>query len=848
MLALFKEVRHRLEMRPFFAVVERSDAPNGLQRWVALAVTSSALAHAVRGGEQELRGLLEASQELLHRQLPDVIQSGSALVEALDVHQKVQELSMRMDGVIKDVTESSNAWLDVKCQLVKTGKASYEENRGALYKVDGGPNLGEELVSHLTELTPRLAAFAERLQNESVDELEAAGRAIAGHLKQRPPKLAMIGSFSSGKTTLINMLLFADAEYRGLPTKNVSNTAVVHVLRSPAEGRTEQARFRFAGSVDYRFAVNQHGYLESNPRNAELLARLVRGKVLKNAKLNIIPAENKKLRRNQVRNLKHVLRELEELGRTGQAQCDEGYIEFTAKVDHARLREKPWRDKFPEILPLESEVDWRQIQGESAQAESPESVFLLKQVDVDVKSPLLEQTTIVDTPGIGSLNDRHDANTGAYLRQAEGFILMIPTLRAEHTRVEAAIKKVHREVMRRNPRDLETALSSVAFVVNCFTDKQQMAEARKKIDIIESRICKVFRFEPDEWRARVRNPNQNNFFVVQLKHLRAGQNPQQLFDYPSIIPLRHWIARMFNRGAYRHRFTAIEKALNEDWHTTRKEVERRLREHKSHRRKQKRQVANLRILLDEAIPAEMVQQRENLERLKSDVGDAYDQAMERLDILVAESDDLKAEELDGYWDSFKASVSDLEQAVEELQNADLANALMDEVRMLVAERGLTSVLPLTSLQVPSDRAMGSHGMALNVDALDDRYAEMKARWPGWWFSRSWQKSKKLFGSEDCRTVFARNLVQYVEEAFTTLWGDYIEPDIILCRQELDRFEVDVRGRVEKALNDLEGKSEEELIAETQVKVDAFSRIAPERDDVFAELTERLTEGTNGNGC
>ncbi|GKU24349.1 hypothetical protein CFOLD11_11750 [Clostridium folliculivorans] len=124
--------------------------------------------------------------------------------------------------------------------------------------------------------------------------------------------------------------------------------------------------------------------------------------------------------------------------------------------------------------PIEIKLDnngWRYFSDnveEDVYIERPECYIFAKEIDVFMKSSFLQYCTIIDTPGFGSVTEKHDAISERYLMEHNGILLIMIKISnaTEKLSMRVLLNKV--EAIYNNNSNLNK--KNVTFILNCFAN------------------------------------------------------------------------------------------------------------------------------------------------------------------------------------------------------------------------------------------------------------------------------------------------------------------------------------------------------------------------------------------
>jgi hypothetical protein len=164
-------------------------------------------------------------------------------------------------------------------------------------------------------------------------------------------------------------------------------------------------------------------------------------------------------------------------------------IDFTAEVniDHKYLvKSKSLTDMS----------GWEWFQGKEGRegfAEKLDNVLILDWTDVFLDHELLKSVWVVDTPGLGSIADRHDEITEQFLRQGDTFIIMIELRKGiEHQETYKLLNFI-RMILNEKHNIKDTEIEKrLFFFLNWFSDRSNQEEALNHANKFKKILCEEY--------------------------------------------------------------------------------------------------------------------------------------------------------------------------------------------------------------------------------------------------------------------------------------------------------------------------------------------------------------------
>ena len=699
----------------------------------------------------------------------------------------------------------------------------YEKVQKEIYNITNMHNFGDELVPvSIVKLNERLQRFAHVLQMSGIPDLVSIANSIKMMTDLQPPILALLGSYSSGKTTLLNNLLMKKGTPKAFRTSTVANTSIISEIRSAKPGDREKVQFHLRENVTLVIVDRNVGSSTFIGRNTRILLRMMDQGTLIQPTVEIqtwsrTSDENEHRIHKVVTDMGEIAALLN-LDRSARRNIEK--MIFRAKVVTQRAYEF-----IPTLIDLSAEGGWHLFQGDPIYTkapliENPDASILVKKAEVWLQHMLLNFTSIADTPGTGSMNDMHDDITGQYLGIAEGFILLLPSKNTDSQRVRDLIDRIAATLNQRFHDPKRSGLNAIAYVVNCFAD-QEKETILDSIRHFQRDIMNAMGFTDDEWKLHQSNADQQNFFVVQLKHLERGANPKSLYGYPSLIPLRKWIKRLFKSSGYLYRYNLIHEVLKVEWNEKHQILANKIiqlgREKKDRLRKateieQFRKdelpiltqmhlelIINFRILMDEG---------RNSLRLQVDkiLDEFYEHATEY-------------DDPDEIGDLLRALVREkLNKAITEFIEGDPVMAWIAHIKMKLQDLQVTAPTILPPDPGNQENPWRSD-RRFELWLWERKLIEITEKWPKNFFQKFWQDIWGLI-NQDIRSSLAQNIRDSFWPAqYKSLWTDSLGPYLKRCEISIFQGQAAVQTACivrEKELQS-ENLDEQRLILENYIK-------------------------------
>jgi hypothetical protein len=541
-----------------------------------------------------------------------------------------------------------------------------------------------------------------------------------------------------------------------------------------------------------------------------------------------------------------VLRRLEALeeGRDNPFADAEKVI-FSAKVN-SKKRAEILGLKLPDVIDLTDDEGWNKFQGDGDDrlpfVEEVAASFLIQTADIRLCKPLLKLTTIADTPGTGSFNDRHDFVTDQFIHRAEGVILLLPTTHYHALRVQRIIQKV-RGIFVSRYRSPSAALNNIAFVVNCYPGRQSEDVIRKSVADYEESVREAFELSPAEWRRRQSNPATTNFFAVKLKNVEGGENPHRVYDRPSLTSLRSWIRRLFLSGRYRKRLTEIQNVLVGEWKDRRALLDESIREFGMEARGVEKRIAAVRVFRESELVNTKRRYLEEITDFKSDfaTGDnAIRKRIERrLDGFVADPRDKTR--LGTLKEELKELYRELNERLGELEENDPAVGWAGTMKRALGAKHVDA----PSLVPPDPQKQDipwSATSRFDLQSVDQKFEEIEQKWPNWLERGVIYVKTKTVGGEDVRLTMAKELRDsFWSMHYASIWNKRLENYLRRSAEFIETKTLEARKKClerEKTLREQNETKKKEL----EKAVGIFDSFEASRKGFIKELETALDGG------
>jgi len=854
---LSAEASYLFHTTPFLGLADTSSYPL-FREWLAAMVVQVNLNIEKERLDYRLNTAQSRSFPLLALRRSS-IQRREDLVDLVRLSREGRPLLNEMKGVRARLKQISGAERSLPKTIHDLAVEGTDATSQRVYHIPFVPTFGAELLPQQHKLLKKIREFAGQLSSSQQEQLENIGRRLQ-QLLSRPRTLGLIGAYSSGKTTLLNMLLLGENSARAFHTNRAANTAIISEISHVAPGGKETATFQFRRHVDdfvLATPVRTRSDITHQENIRELLDLKARG-ILFSPQIKIyLPAQIGEREtyildhpHNIDRCLGILLDVAEDSSQDLPPELQQREITFSASVNQALLRTHLIQAVSPrlvEAIDLSTPSGWEEFQGKPEGArqktatgqkthwtEAATASILVEVARVLLQNPLLELTTIADTPGTGSGNNGHDGITAKYLDQAEGFILLLPTDGVHHKGVREIMERLHDQMKHRYPHDPASGLACVAFVVNCFPTHGEQAEIRA-IEQFKKLICDVFYYgQIDEWERLQKK--ERSFFVVRLKKAKEeGERPKKLHGYPSIVPLKEWVAALFRSRGYKERFNSFRNLLADEWEAEYNLLIKQRENLRQSERERVKRVKAIHSFLDLELTSLA---QPHLQAIRSVRSEFTNQCAEVTTVMQSYSGDpirLKPNDLEMWQRRVQAYYVAVNERLRRFGQLQTAQAWTDEIQIKLRSLDVTP----PSL-FPPDPADASD--RLNTYRMNREFEDMIRSWPRGW-ARVGQWFKRVFTSEeDTRIKLVRNMIEFWEREYEDL-NSLLETYLQRCESYITQGHAQVASRCQETIWQLQNTADlASHMQQVKTAIALFDSFKKARQDVLHDLERELKRG------
>ncbi|HEX8920779.1 MAG TPA: hypothetical protein VF766_04845, partial [Pyrinomonadaceae bacterium] len=205
---IWRSVRAEFGFSPFLGL-DDEETLRGLKEWLARIVVLSNMRLKQPLLEQHLRRVAARAQEVgeIWTDTPEELNEKSELINLLALRDYGRSLLDSIQRCENDRELVENCLSEYPYHLDSIAHEHCKASGKKVFGVEFIINLGDELLPELQRLMLALSPFADELIKSSLSFLKPLGEELKEKLKISTPILALIGPYSSGKTTLLNLLL-----------------------------------------------------------------------------------------------------------------------------------------------------------------------------------------------------------------------------------------------------------------------------------------------------------------------------------------------------------------------------------------------------------------------------------------------------------------------------------------------------------------------------------------------------------------------------------------------------------------------------------------------------------------
>lgn len=699
-------------------------------------------------------------------------------------------------------------------------------------------------------LLNRLDSLVRELLASQSSALQGLGVRLESLLDSKPPTLAVVGAFSSGKTTLLNNVLLGERPGCAFRTRHTANTAIVYEIVSCGSDEVESVEFALCEKVEHPlFDVEGDG--ETWGKYRKMLLELLDAGILQTPEICFETASDAFYYREpkartflENRDPVDARRKVEieryhrprtNISRSGSAVGEDHpernrirRIVFRASVteNDQLLARRLEQLGLSRKMSLASAEDWKRFQGvDNDASNNPAEMdlvsILVKKAVVRLNSQLLRLTAIADTPGTGSSRDRHDYISEQYIDHSEAFILLLRTGGDQYSK---RVVSILRRIARKYASDASAALPRVAFVINA--DHKTAAQLANIDDYLKLAAAE-FGLTKDDFNRRAK------VFAIDLKNTESCGCT--LLGYPSLAALSNWVSsEVFALSAYKDRLTRIREILGEQWDSTTRILEKRLHDGKMSMAEKKKQISQLNRLVHEELPSLQERFLDYIKDPREEMAEIRDRLLQIVDPYTKRAFSEK-EDVDRLREAVMASLGGFNRATSEATEVNPAEEWIAEISTHLANVSLL----LPGLRPPDKRAVHfESGLQANLERVERRFRKILKEWPNLrrWL---WDRVTSIFGGEDIRCHFARKLHETLREEMDRVL-DVFDEYHSLCSS----FFQDTSEQIETQKNErLRGLSDEvdSAIVSIKLELQTVRSFQKKRARILSEL-DKFVEG------
>lgn len=899
---LYDDAKRIFHTTPFLARNTPEDFL-ALKQWLADIVFLINVKRIKEQSSRRLETVYSYTSTLLSLQPPrsGCIEQPEQLLSLLALRQHGSEVSTYMGQVEVVKDQSYKAFEPLPPALNESALKRIEETYQYVHNEPFTATLGNEVLPGLRKTRRALRYFAETLEQSPYEALQNIGREMSAALAEQIPILALTGTFSSGKTTLLNSLLVGqdNANIRAFRTKPGANTAIVSEITHVSKDKPEQ-RVEFG----YRQKINNFSLATISPTDTniatnyitEIQALLEKG-VLTNTALRIMPINPRMDKKNAIelrtkediqKRLRYLLwlaqqnedkkdddehsKDAKRTSYTQEEHDNAGIDTFSAEIltdalareylrppDEQVNRDGIVQYRLPTEIDLTTDEGWEDFQGKPEGTATEKkgqriklksevkqhwtevniATLLIERSRVYLNHPLLELTTIADTPGTGSLNTGHDHVTKEYLQEASAYIVLLPTHIVSSGRANTGTQDNQDEanrILKQLVDVLKGDLSRVAFVVNCWANTDESSDVVGKIVKYEQILANAFHLTSAQWHT-LRQRNQN-FFVVQLKGVQGGDRPTTLYSYPSLVPLQSWIEKTFRSGKYLARYDRLKQFLGDEWQRNHGVWIQKLRSLQQEAKEREDMCNRLRQFIKD-LHALTDKHLDDVRTFRQNFTSQGSRVSRMMQHRGSEPGSIrKPEELNPWRDALKQEYTAFNELLRDFASIQTLETWIREVKSKA--RSLPIMLPALVAEDPANQSYAwSPNRSFATYQVDDTFAKVAERWPD-------NLLKNITGFfTNIRTTLVKELQEFWRDQYSEIWSSGLETYLQRCETFLEKQQQAVQAATQQEIDKLERLNDPELRKRLEQEyrevIHAFEALEQERQELQNQLVRALTE-------
>jgi len=516
--------------------------------------------HASSQASRMLR-LIERLALRMERWIPDTCDSVRVVEENLCMSASARNLLK----VLAKLEEIENEIMEVEREQDHKWRQLAENSLDACLRLERGVSVVSRKMENLFGQTSDIVGEIRKLVKEihesgtfsSSPVFQTWYSEIRLRLEQAVATVPVIGLFSSGKTTFFNHLLgplpSGDSPLRTAITHNTALILRFIYEPVPNRNRVEFQRksaieFTLVSPISSRKFRRIRARVQYHPKEIASVYRFHREGLLDEIEIDRKPPVSRQFIRGH-KAWSHRLQEL--LSHVGLDRDEMTQLEnippeeqpasrLVTQKPHAddrhwvrrvTLRAKANIDKpFPSVgssntQELLSEDDWNRFQGSKNHkgfAESIYAEYLIDHADLFHTSPFLQYATMVDTPGLDSIDEHHDQITEKLLQEGDAFIVIAVIGRDTESeglgKVFQGLEMIT-GIARERPKDgirpKHRNYPPVYVLLNWKRRRVQANDAKRFVDGFERRIAASEKFRRFK----------NRIYVVDLDPHRDSDDP-----------------------------------------------------------------------------------------------------------------------------------------------------------------------------------------------------------------------------------------------------------------------------------------------------------------------------------
>lgn len=242
-------------------------------------------------------------------------------------------------------------------------------------------------------------------------------------------------------------------------------------------------------------------------------------------------------------------------------------LKGTSHFSKVKIKAECYLKDQEEIL---SDSVWKKYCGTGSNedyvfTERPEGYMFTSNITYFLEKAFLEYSNIIDTPGLGSLSEEHDAITESYIRGCKDNLLVVIKINknAESQRQKRFISEIA-NIYEKSCKNKD----NVFFLCNIWS-KQANSDIH---------IANTFKRYCDNAYEMIQQNgfNMNNFFVIDMHEMQKGTHVYEMYGFPSDKKFEEEFVRQIANAGIQTSLININKRICDNFNMLIKDYERTL--------------------------------------------------------------------------------------------------------------------------------------------------------------------------------------------------------------------------------------------------------------------------------